>query len=276
MTNQLKGWQPDPFGSHEFRFFSDDGKPTLLVRDGDTRAYDPPPAPGDRPVVPMTTSIEDFAQDAAVTGASAFHVADHNVDLKVERRTTLADRLLDMNGRRTRRSTLDLHFDSAPRLTTTAKVAYGVVLIAMLGSAVALGVLHLNRQAKVSPQSSPTSTSTSGSTPASSSTVPTTATALPTALQPSAAVAAADLISSWASGDQARALSVATASAVSTLFAGHYSSGLVIDRGCSVAFSPIICSYGPPGGAAPTDPIYEIDVTQAPGGWYVSSARINN
>jgi len=43
-----------------------------------------------------------------------------------------------------------------------------------------------------------------------------------------------------------------------------------------VAFSPIVCTYGPPGGAAPTDPIYEIYVTQAPGGWYVSSAKVNN
>ncbi len=34
-TAELKGWQPDPFGLHEFRFFSDDGKPTLLVRDGE-------------------------------------------------------------------------------------------------------------------------------------------------------------------------------------------------------------------------------------------------
>jgi hypothetical protein len=84
------------------------------------------------------------------------------------------------------------------------------------------------------------------------------------------------LISSWASGNHAEALSVATAPAVATLFAGHYTRGLVIDRGCSVAFSPIVCTYGPPGGAAPTDPIYEISVTQAPGGWYVSSARINN
>jgi hypothetical protein len=95
-------------------------------------------------------------------------------------------------------------------------------------------------------------------------------------LQPSAAVAAAAFISSWASGNRTEALSVATAPAVATLFAGHYTRGLVIDRGCSVAFSPIVCTYGPPGGAAPTDPIYEIDVMQAPGGWYVSSATINN
>jgi hypothetical protein len=69
---------------------------------------------------------------------------------------------------------------------------------------------------------------------------------------------------------------VATASAVAALFAGHYTPGLAIDRGCSVAFSPIVCSFGPPGGAAPSDPIYEIYALRAPGGWYVSAAKINN
>ena len=43
-----------------------------------------------------------------------------------------------------------------------------------------------------------------------------------------------------------------------------------------MAFSPIVCTYGPPGGAAPSDPIYEIDAVQALGGWYVSSVTINN
>jgi uncharacterized protein DUF4190 len=37
------GWQPDPFGLHELRFFSMDGKPTKLVSDGDLRTYDDPP-----------------------------------------------------------------------------------------------------------------------------------------------------------------------------------------------------------------------------------------
>jgi hypothetical protein len=69
---------------------------------------------------------------------------------------------------------------------------------------------------------------------------------------------------------------VATAPAVAVLFAGQYTPGLVIDRGCSVAFSPIVCTYGPPGGAAPTDPIYEIDVSEASGGWYVSAAKVEN
>jgi hypothetical protein len=40
---ELRGWNRDPFGIHEYRFFSDDGKATLLVRDGDIRSYDKPP-----------------------------------------------------------------------------------------------------------------------------------------------------------------------------------------------------------------------------------------
>src|SRR5580698_5640814 len=36
-------WKPDPFGVHELRFFSADGKPTLLVMDGGKRSYDKPP-----------------------------------------------------------------------------------------------------------------------------------------------------------------------------------------------------------------------------------------
>jgi hypothetical protein len=43
MADISKGWQRDPFGVHEFRFFSDDGKATRLVSDGGTTSFDPPP-----------------------------------------------------------------------------------------------------------------------------------------------------------------------------------------------------------------------------------------
>jgi hypothetical protein len=166
---------------------------------------------------------------------------------------------------------------SAPMMSRSRKVAYIVVLAAMAASALALAVVHLAGSPDPARSGAVASTSTTSSpTTTSSTTGPTTTLVLPAALQPSAAVAAGDVISSWASGNRAEALSVATAPAVAALFAGHYTSGLVIDRGCSVAFSPIVCTYGPPGGAAPTDPIYEIYVTQAPGGWYVSSAKVNN
>ena len=39
---ELHGWQSDPFGLHEQRYFSQ-GQPTKLVRDRGREAYDPPP-----------------------------------------------------------------------------------------------------------------------------------------------------------------------------------------------------------------------------------------
>jgi hypothetical protein len=72
------------------------------------------------------------------------------------------------------------------------------------------------------------------------------------------------------------ALAVATPSAATTLFSAAYTSGGAISRGCSTSFPPIVCTYGPSGGASPTDPIYQISVTQAAGGWYVSSVKIEN
>jgi hypothetical protein len=44
MEDVLTGWQPDPFGVHEKRFFSSGGLPTKLVSDGDVRSYDNPPS----------------------------------------------------------------------------------------------------------------------------------------------------------------------------------------------------------------------------------------
>jgi len=39
----LEGWHPDPFGTHEERFFKQ-GQPTPLVRDSGVGSYDEPPA----------------------------------------------------------------------------------------------------------------------------------------------------------------------------------------------------------------------------------------
>ena len=162
-----------------------------------------------------------------------------------------------------------------PLLSRTARVAYALVLAAMAASAVALLVSHLGGT-KGDPTAAGSTTTTTKSTTTTTTGASTTTVPVPSAPQPTAAVAAAALIASWAAGNHAEALTVGTASAVSTLFAGHYTSGLVIDRGCSDAFSPIVCDYGPPGGAAPTDPIYEIDVVHATNGWYVTSVTINN
>jgi len=41
-TIPAEGWYRDPFAIHEDRWMSQ-GRPTKLVRDGGTEAYDPPP-----------------------------------------------------------------------------------------------------------------------------------------------------------------------------------------------------------------------------------------
>ena len=118
---------------------------------------------------------------------------------------------------------------------------------------------------RVTVTSAPPSTTSTTAAPA----------APPASPQSTADGAASLLVSSWASGNQAKALSVATAQAVSTLFAAHYQSGLAGDRGCSSGGPPVTCAFGPPGGASPTDPLYSLTVIQAPGGgWYVSAVQI--
>jgi hypothetical protein len=107
-------------------------------------------------------------------------------------------------------------------------------------------------------------------TPASTST-----TLFPPAPQPSPDQAAAGMMSAWAADDRAGAAAVATPSAVEQLFAAPYpGAGLAIPRGCSAAFTPIVCTYGPPGGASATDAIYQLNVSPSPRGWYVSSVTV--
>jgi hypothetical protein len=92
--------------------------------------------------------------------------------------------------------------------------------------------------------------------------------------QPSPDAAASRLVGAWAGGDRAAAATVATPAAVAALFAVPYPGpGLALSRGCSQEFQPIVCTYGPPGGAPPADPVFEISVSQAPAGWYVSAIR---
>lgn len=106
-------------------------------------------------------------------------------------------------------------------------------------------------------------------------TVPTTAPpVVPPAPQPTAEGAADALVGYWASGNRTTALRVATSQAVATLFSVAYPDGLAINRGCSDDFSPIICTYGAPGGGPVNAPIYQLLEVQAPGGWYVSSVEI--
>jgi hypothetical protein len=152
----------------------------------------------------------------------------------------------------------------------TVKLAYiGVFALLALS---ALGLLYVHVKPSGGHPAHAIGPTTTTSAPATT----TTTALLPTALKPGAEDAATALVSNWAAGNRAAALTVATPAAVTALFATPYTSGLAIDRGCSTSFSPIVCTFGPPGGASPTDPIFEIDVTQAPGGWYVSSVSTEN
>jgi hypothetical protein len=269
MRGDLRGWQPDPFGRHEFRFLSDDGKPTMLVRDGDARSYDhlPPGAP-----LPLQT-IEPVVDPETQPGLAAEGRGRPYPNTNDTFPPVTADwRPPKREPIRVTRPVDPVH-QLSPPMSRPTRYAFIVVLAAMAASALILAVMHLDRHGSSPSAASASATST---TPTAAKGTTTTTLALPGALKPSAPAAAAALIASWAAGNQAAASSVADSSAVAKLFAGRYTPGLVIDRGCSVAFSPIVCTYGPPGGAAPTDSIYEIDVVQTLGGWYVSSVTISN
>jgi hypothetical protein len=160
-------------------------------------------------------------------------------------------------------------------LSRPRRTAYIVVFAALVLSLVGLAYVHLRPSGGgPSARAGAGKTTSPSSSPTRSSVPVTTTTALPTALSPSADAAATALVSSWSTGNKAAALTVATPAAVNTLFAAPYTSGLAIARGCSTEFSPIVCTYGPPGGASPSDAIYQVLVSQTAGGWYVSSVRV--
>jgi len=121
-----------------------------------------------------------------------------------------------------------------------------------------------------------TSTTPAPGTTTTAAATPTTTVTLPPALQTSAEAAATVLVNAWAANNRSRAQLVALPQAVDTLLATRYPAGLAISRGCTSAFPPIICTYGPPGGGPSNAPIYQIHVTPASGGWYVSSVQIES
>jgi hypothetical protein len=148
------------------------------------------------------------------------------------------------------------------------KIAYSIVLGLLALSLLGLAYVHLRHSGDGhSARATPPTTTLAHAT---------TTTGVPTTLSPSADAAATALVSSWSTNNRSAALKEATATSVTTLFSVPYAGGLAIARGCSTSLSPIVCTFGPPGGASPTDPIYEITVSQASGGWYVSSVKIEN
>ncbi len=287
MVDQTTEWRPDPYGAHEFRFFSADGKPTLLVMDGGKTSYDPPrdqfaPAPGpsmnpeSRPD-PGSTSVIPSALGRPRTADVTCQVATGSTGQTTDADdAAVARERLRVSMRAVADFTDGQSSPAAERrspqtLSNSLKFAYGVVFVALSLSAFALIFVYLDHTGVGHPtQAARTTTS------ATASRTTTTTLALPTALQPAAQAAATALVTSWSTGNKPAALTVATPAAVTALFAAPYASGLAIDRGCSTSFTPIVCTFGPPGGASPTDPIYEIIVSQATGGWYVSSVRVEN
>ena len=71
MTGGLRGWQPDPFGIHELRYFSADGEPTRLVRDNNRESYDEPPvaSPHVHPSIDRIAATDDSLHSPAGPGA---------------------------------------------------------------------------------------------------------------------------------------------------------------------------------------------------------------
>ncbi|HET7522601.1 MAG TPA: hypothetical protein VFJ79_00495, partial [Acidimicrobiales bacterium] len=125
------------------------------------------------------------------------------------------------------------------------------LLVATLGAMIVLGSCGgsatPHAQATVPPTTAPPTSATAPPTTAWSAAAP----------QPSPDAAAARLISAWSSGNQTLARTVASPSAVSTLFAQPYPAGYLQARGCTTGANPGTCTYR----NTRTDGIYEIQVT---------------
>jgi hypothetical protein len=145
------------------------------------------------------------------------------------------------------------------------------VSILLVAGAVAASLALLATRHHAGPAAPAASATTDGRNPT------TTTTAVPPTRQGTAQAAADRLVGAWAGGDRARASAGATADAVETLFAVPYPAGQAVDRGCSTGAAPVACSFGPPGGGNPGDPIFILQVAQAAdGSWYVSAVRIEH
>lgn len=295
-VNHTTNWKPDPYGTHEFRFFSADGKPTLLVMDGGKTSHDKPP-PGDPRVVsdPPSFVAEVPTGDAEASSDSqsrppslvtAIRRTQRDVELS-NASDSMAERPVLISSEPVKdRSEAQAPTSITPAFVPTSdvepgeiepmgrplKIAFGIVLGVLAVSALAFVYVHLHHTA---PGGSIKKV-TAATTTVRNLSVTTTPVTLPSSPKSSAETAATALIASWSTGNRPEALTVATSAAVAALFSATYHSGLALDRGCSTAFTPIACTFGPPGGGVSTDPIYQVLVSQSPGGWYVSSVKIEN
>jgi hypothetical protein len=164
---------------------------------------------------------------------------------------------------------------SGPSVFRTAWfwVPVSLLVLVVAGYAVHAGTASPSKAADgtTTPTTAPRPTTTTGPT------IPTTTAppAIPPALQSSPDAAAQAFVGRWAVGDRGGATTVATPAAVAALFAAPYpGGGDAQDRGCATSPSPVVCTFGPYGGANPNLPIYSITTVQAPGGWYVGAAQV--
>jgi hypothetical protein len=318
MGDETTSWRSDPFGTHQLRFFSADGKPTLLVMDGGRTSYDrplrqgppsqreprsgsestrplnrerpsagspvsttepePPRAqPSSQPPTIATVVVQQMG--SVFTAAAPMSAEDRDaVDpghLRPPAPLVITELADDRSAPPVEQMDRAVKGDAGNPMSRPLKVAYSAVIAILALSALGLAYVHLRPSGGTTSAPAGGTTTTSPRTNATSPTTTTTV-ALPTALSPGAEAAANALVSNWSTGNKTGALTVATTSAVATLFAAPYASGMAMNRGCSTSFSPIVCTFGPPGGASPTDPIYQVLVSQAAGGWYVSGVKIEN
>ena len=234
--SQTTGWVPDPYGVHEFRFFSGDGKPTLLVMDGGKRSYDRPPAtelpqaPEPSPSfesesAPEPTPRSDLEpstsggthpelgspQTVAAKGQPVVRMTMPAPEIKTDQSEDLSSatardpacvavppvaRFAD--DRSTRRVV-----DRSPEpMSRSLKIGYGVVFGVLAVSVLGFAYVHLHHPGTSPARTAqPTRTTTTSSVPRTTTTV-----ALPTALKPGAEAAATSLISSWATQNRVAAL----------------------------------------------------------------------
>lgn len=304
---QEDGWRRDPFGRHEARYFVA-GRPTERVRDWDFESADRPPLLVEKvdeptgeiarsvlehdvvppnPVSAIGISWErppppslDPAPPSVVpqatprdrkTGADTWVIGESQAPLGDPGTQEVSEPLAPPAG--SSRKPLP-----GSTISTRIRVA-GAAVVVLAALAIVLSAFHSGGTTpsdSLTPNSTTTTKASAGDQSTTSSVATTTTTpALPSDPQSSADGAADVLISTWAAGNRSEALSVATAQAVATLFSATYQSGVVIDRGCSMHAPPVTCSFGPNGGADPSDPLYSLSVSQEPGGgWYVSTVEI--
>jgi hypothetical protein len=78
-------------------------------------------------------------------------------------------------------------------------------------------------------------------------------------------------MTAWAAGDRAAAGEVAAPGAVATMFAIPYPAGYIQPRGCTDAsVNPGTCTYR----NTQTNAIYQIAVSHAGTGWYVTMVTV--